>query len=88
MGGGGLQPFPPTLQPANSVSYSIKDDQIAPAPPNPPRPAPGKTVLTPVCRKHPPVLRKEFTVICAMRHPVAPAQQVRHGANEVRSWLS
>src|SRR5262249_26896779 len=28
----------------------------------------------------PPVLRKEFTVTCAMRHRVAPAQQVRHGA--------
>jgi hypothetical protein len=37
----------------------------------------------------PPVLRKKFTVTCAMRHPVAPAKkQVRHGANEVRSWLS
>ena len=48
----------------------------------------GMTVLTPVCRQHTPVLRQEFTVICAMRHEVAPAQQVRHGANEVRSWLS
>jgi hypothetical protein len=48
----------------------------------------GMTVLTPVCRQHTPVLRQEFTVICAMRHAVAPAQQVRHGANEVRSWLS
>ena len=50
---------------------------------------PGRPPHPRLTRAHPPpVLRKEFTVTCAMRHPVAPAQQVRHGANEVRSWLS